>query len=284
MSFLGHTPRKRFAQHWLTDQVVLENILEASELKSSDRVLEIGPGRGALTEKLLKSKIALVHGVELDRNLIAGLRKRFAGYPGFTLQEGDALSVSLIPPDGIPVTKVVANIPYNITGPLLERLIGRLGQPVKEKYQRLVLLMQKEVAQRILALPGQSSFSAMSIKIQLLATCRSVCEVPPNSFSPPPKVHSQVIVLEPLPAKERLDFALEKRIEALVQKAFSSRRKKLKNTLTSLFPLDELEGLVESQGISLDQRPQEIAPMKWVGLARGIEKSREGEQNDSKYV
>jgi len=272
MSFSGHVPRKRFGQHWLKDASVLDKIVTAAELENGDRVLEIGPGRGVLSEKLVKSKASLVHGVELDRDLINGLKKRFANESKFTLKEGDALSVPLIPPDGIPANKVVANIPYNITGPLIERLVGRLGRPAEINYQRLVLLVQKEFAQRILSLPGHSTFSAMSVKIQLLARCRSVCEVLPKSFSPPPKVNSQVIVLEPLALKDRLDFKLESNVEVLVRTAFLSRRKKLRNTLAGICPIDELENLAKLQGISLDQRPQELSPMIWVELAKRLDK------------
>ncbi len=272
MSFSGHIPRKRFGQHWLRDDSVLEKILSAADLESSDRILEIGPGRGVLTAKLLQSRAALVHGIELDFDLIPGLRKRFSDQTRFSLEEGDALSLSLMLPDGFPANKVVANIPYNITGPLLEKLIGRLGVPAENEYKRLVLLLQKEVARRILSEPGQSSFSALSVRLQLLAKCRSVCEVLPGSFSPPPKVNSEVIVLDPISSKERLDFKIERRVEALVRKAFLSRRKKLRNTLVGFCPLDKLEALFNQQGISLDQRPQEVSPMIWVELAKGIEK------------
>ena len=274
MTFSAHVPRKRFGQHWLIDNSVLEKIVAAADLESTDRVLEIGPGRGVLTEKLLKSNPALVHGVELDRDLIDGLKKRFANESKFTLREGDALAVSLIPPDGEPANKVVANIPYNITGPLLERLVGRLGRPTEINYHRLVLLVQKELAQRILSLPGQSGFSALSVRIQLLARCKSVCEVPPKSFSPPPKVHSQVIILEPLGKEERLDFKLESRIEVLVRTAFLSRRKKIRNTLAGVCPIDKLEIVAKRQGISLDQRPQELSPMVWIELAKSLEKNK----------
>ncbi|WP_269623132.1 16S rRNA (adenine(1518)-N(6)/adenine(1519)-N(6))-dimethyltransferase RsmA [Prochlorococcus marinus] len=272
MSFSGHSPRKRFGQHWLKDESILEKIIEAADLKSLDRVLEIGPGRGALTKKLIESSVELIHGIELDVDLVVGLRKRFENESRFTLQEGDVLSISLKPPDGKQLNKVVANIPYNITSPLLGRLIGRLGSPPEMKYHRLVLLLQKEVAQRIVSLPGKSNFSAMSVRLQLLAKCRSVCEVPPRCFTPSPKVYSQVIALDPLNETERLDYKLEKKIDFLLRRAFSSRRKKLKNTLIGICPLNKLETIAESQGFSLNERPQEISPKLWVGLAKGIEK------------
>ncbi len=272
MAFSGHTTRKRFGQHWLKDSSVLENILQAADLQKDDRVLEVGPGRGALTERLLASSSALVHAVELDRDLVVGLRKRFGSEPKFSLQEGDVLSVPLTLPGGVEATKVVANIPYNITGPLLDRLVGRLDKPVEIIYKRLVILLQKEVADRILAKPGQSSFSALSVRFKLMAKCRSICQVPPKCFKPPPKVQSQVIVIEPLQLNHRLKLVLANRVEVLLRQAFGARRKKLRNSLTGLIPFSELEGLARMAGISLDQRPQEVSHLQWLELAKHFSK------------
>jgi len=270
MTFSGHTARKRFGQHWLRDEQVLERILQAADLQAGDRVLEVGPGRGALTERLLASPVASVHAVELDRDLVGGLRQRFAAEPRFSLQEGDVLAVALEGPGGSRATKVVANIPYNITGPLLERLVGRLDRPVDPPYQSLVLLVQKEVAERIRAHPGQSSFSALSVRMQLLAHCSSVCPVPPRCFQPPPKVQSEVVRLDPLPADQRLPIELARGVERLLRMAFLARRKMLRNTLAPLAAPDQLQALASAAGIHLQQRPQEIAPAAWVALARGL--------------
>ena len=273
MSFHGHTARKRFGQHWLRDAAVLDRILEAADLQPQDRVLEVGPGRGALTDRLLASSAAAVHAVELDRDLVTGLQQRFENQPRFSLTQGDVLEVPLLLPDACPAGKVVANIPYNITGPLLDRLIGRLDQPVDPPYQRLVLLVQQEVAQRIRARPGHSSFSALSVRMQLLARCRSVCPVPPRCFQPPPKVQSEVIALDPIPAHQRLEPGLARRVEGLLRQAFQSRRKMLRNTLASLAEPSELEALAVATGITLQQRPQEVAPQAWVALAKGLNRS-----------
>ena len=270
MSFSGHTARKRFGQHWLRDERVLDHILEASGLQADDRVLEVGPGRGALTERLLRSPAAAVHAVELDRDLVAGLRDRFGSDARFSLREGDVLDVPLTLPDEGLATKVVANIPYNITGPLMERLIGRLDRPVDPPYQRLVLLVQKEVAERIRARPGHSSFSALSVRMQLLAQCSTVCPVPPRCFQPPPKVQSEVIRLDPLPMEQRPEPALARRVESLLKQAFLARRKMLRNTLAGLCPPKQLQMLAAAAGIDLQQRPQEVAPSAWVELARGL--------------
>ena len=273
MAFSGHHARKRFAQHWLIDAAVLTQILDAADVQPDDRLLEVGPGRGALTERLLASSASAVHAVELDRDLVSGLRQRFADQARFSLQEGDVLSVPLTLADGRAATKVVANIPYNITGPLLERLLGRLDRPVDHPYQRLVLLLQKEVAQRIRALPGQSCFSALSVRLQLLARCTTVCPVPPRSFKPPPKVHSEVILIEPLAPEQRLEPLLAKRVESLLRQAFLARRKMLRNTLAKVLPAAELNALADDLGISLQQRPQELSPANWVELARGLNRA-----------
>lgn len=270
MGFSGHQARKRFGQHWLRDASVLAAIVEAADLRAEDRVLEVGPGRGALTERLLASAAEAIQAIELDRDLVDGLTARFSADPRFHLRQGDVLESSLALPDGRLATKVVANIPYNITGPLLERLIGRLDGPVDPPYQRLVLLVQKEVAERIRARPGHSSFSALSVRMQLLADCRSICPVPPRCFQPPPKVQSEVIALDPLPAERRLPLARARQVESLLKQAFRSRRKMLRNTLGSVAEADRLQAVTADAGISLQQRPQDIAPAAWVALAAGL--------------
>jgi 16S rRNA (adenine1518-N6/adenine1519-N6)-dimethyltransferase len=273
MGFQGHRARKRFGQHWLTDATVLDRIVAAAELEEGERVLEVGPGRGALTERLLAAPIAALRAVELDRDLVAGLRERFGGDPRFTLVEGDALEVPLIPEDGPAPRTVVANIPYNITGPLLERLVGRLDRPHDPPYRRLVLLVQQEVGERIRARPGSSAFSALSVRMQLLARCTSVCAVPPRCFQPPPKVMSEVVRLDPLLPEERPEPALSCTVEQLLRRCFAARRKMLRNTLAGLLPTAELLQLAAAAGVQLEQRPQELAPERWLALAAGLNRA-----------
>jgi len=273
MAFQGHRARKRFGQHWLTDATVLDRIVAAAELEEGEQVLEVGPGRGALTERLLAAPIAALRAVELDRDLVAGLRERFGSDPRFTLVEGDALEVPLIPEDGPAPRTVVANIPYNITGPLLERLVGRLDRPHDPPYRRLVLLVQQEVGERIRARPGSSAFSALSVRMQLMARCTSVCAVPPRCFQPPPKVMSEVVRLDPLSAQERPEPALAAAVEQLLRRCFAARRKMLRNTLAGLLPAPELLALAEAAGVQLEQRPQELAPERWLALAAGLNRA-----------
>ncbi len=271
MPFAAHRARKRFGQHWLVDPRVLDQIVAAADLGRLDRVLEVGPGRGALTERLLASTASAVAAVELDRDLIAGLRQRFDADPRFTLIEGDVLEV------GLPAASiVVANIPYNITGPLLERLVGRLDQPVAVPYRRLVLMLQKEVGERIRSQPGSSAYSALSVRMQLLARCRSICPVPPSCFQPPPKVDSEVVALDPLPVGERIDHALARGVDRLLRRCFASRRKMLRNTLSGLVDPLTLAQVTDQAGFSLDQRPQDLAPASWLRLAEGLNQAGGG--------
>ncbi|MCT0248440.1 16S rRNA (adenine(1518)-N(6)/adenine(1519)-N(6))-dimethyltransferase RsmA [Synechococcus sp. CS-205] len=265
MSFGGHRTRKRFGQHWLTDATVLERIVAAADLQPGESVLEVGPGRGALTERLLATPLAELQAIELDRDLVAGLRQRFAGDQRFQLLEGDVLRLDLPLAD-----KVVANIPYNITGPLLERLVGRLDRPLAVPYRRLVLLVQQEVGERIRAVAGSSAFSALSVRLQLLASCRSVCTVPPRCFQPPPRVMSEVIVLDPLPPSGRLQPELAGRLEGLLRRCFAARRKMLRNTLAGLWSEGELAERAGRAGVVLQQRPQELSPQQWVELTRQL--------------
>jgi 16S rRNA (adenine1518-N6/adenine1519-N6)-dimethyltransferase len=276
MTFAGHQARKRFGQHWLTDPQVLDRIVVAAELQSGERVLEIGPGRGALTERLLASAAAAVVAVELDRDLLAGLEQRFGSDPRFRLIGGDALAVPLEPPAEPPADKVVANIPYNITGPLLERLVGRLERPHSPPYRRLVLLVQREVGERIRARAGESAHSALSVRLQLLARCRCVCAVPPRCFSPPPKVHSEVIVLDPLPPEQLPAPELCRSVELLLRAAFAERRKMLHNSLAALVPAERLAPLAAAAGVDLRRRPQELGPEAWLALAAGLNRSSTG--------
>ena len=269
-----HIPRKRFGQHWLKDQRVLDQIVNAAQLNSGDCVLEVGPGKGALTERLIASQARFIQAIELDRDLIVGLKKRFSHQNKFSLREGDVLSVPLEPENGLNINKVVANIPYNITGPLLKRFIGELGKAPENGFGTLVLLMQKEVAERIVAQPGNTNFSALSVRIQLLAKCQNVCDVPSKCFQPAPKVDSKVVLIKPFISSDPDFYEIGSLLEKLLQLAFSSRRKKLRNTIGRFVTSnDQIKDFFASRGISLDQRPQEISPSNWFALAKALKET-----------
>ena len=266
-----HIPRKRFGQHWLKDKVVLDQIVQAAELNSKDCVLEVGPGKGALTQKLIESEARFIQAIELDRDLVFGLKKRFSHQKKLSLKEGDVLSAPLEAENGLTINKVVANIPYNITGPLLKRLIGELRQAPEYSFETLVLLMQKEVAERLVALPGTSNFGALSVRTQLLAKCQEVCDVPSRCFHPAPKVDSKVVMIKPFVSNEPDFYATGNLLEKLLKPAFAGRRKKLRNTIGSFVTSnDQIKEFFAYRGISLDQRPQEISPSNWFALAKAL--------------
>ena len=270
----GPRPRKRLGQHWLRDQRVLRQIVAAAQVHPQDRLLEIGPGRGALTDHLLATPAAAILAVELDHQLIAGLQQRFGADERFSLLQGDALEL-LGQPLACTPNKVVANIPYNITGPLLQQLMGSVMQPRQPQFQRLVLLLQKEVADRITALPGSPACGALSIRMQLLATAQTVCTAPPSCFSPSPEVSSAVVVLTPHPPDQR-PYGPEQAplLDRLLRVAYGGRRKMLRNTLGGICPMPSLEQAARQAAIDLGQRPQDLNPGQWVALSQALALSR----------
>ena len=266
MNFKSYHPKKRFGQHWLVNKKILEKIKEVADLNENDFILEIGPGRGALTSKLLDSEIRKLHAIELDKDLINLLNNKFNDNDKFSLQQGDILSLNL---DSInnKFTKVVANIPYNITGPILDIFVGRLGVLRDYNYTKIIFLMQKDVVDRILSKEGSSDAGALSIKMQLLSKVRKICDVAPSSFSPPPKVFSSLVVFEPLKNNLRLDISVEKYIDKLLRISFNSRRKMLRNTLNSILSNEEINELSEASKVCFNLRPQDISIDQWIKLA-----------------
>ena len=271
MNSKNYQQKKRFGQHWLVNNLILEKIKEIAELEEKDFILEIGPGRGALTSKLLDSKIRRLHAIELDRDLIEYLNNKYKNHKKFSLQQGDILSTNL---DSMSkeITKVIANIPYNITGPILDIFIGRLGTINKNNYKRIIFLMQRDVVDRILSRDGNTNAGALSVRMQLISKIRKICDVPPSSFNPPPKVFSSLVVFEPLRPELRLDIKLEKFIDKLLKISFSSRRKMIRNTLNSILSKDELKQLSESSDVCFNLRPQDISISKWIKLAEAYVK------------
>ena len=232
----GLRARHGLSQNFLVDVDVLEAILAEAAPEPGGRVLEIGPGLGFLTGALLEAG-ASVTAVELDPGLATFLRDRFAaelaGGSGLTgplrLIEGDALDQPLVRLVAPPYD-VVANLPYHITSPILHRLLGEPPRP-----RRLVLMVQREVAERIAARPGGLSY--LSVFVQYHATVRIVRRVGPASFEPAPAVESAIIVIEPFAEDDRLEPEAEDALWRLVQAAFRERRKMIHNVLSRQLPL-----------------------------------------------
>ncbi|MGD1939447.1 MAG: 16S rRNA (adenine(1518)-N(6)/adenine(1519)-N(6))-dimethyltransferase RsmA [Cyanophyceae cyanobacterium] len=263
--------RKRFGQHWLKSDTVLKRIADAADLSRGDRVLEIGPGQGALTHQLLPKAGAVV-AVELDRDLCPRLVKKFGDRDNFLLLQGDILKLDwpqMIEDFPNPAfrepNKVVANIPYNITGPILEHLLGRISTPRSHPFESIVLLVQQEVGRRLCAKPGHKAYGALSIRVGFLADCEYLFDVPAKAFSPPPKVMSAVIRITPRPYPEQPKDhdALEK----LVKQGFSTRRKMLRNNLKSWIESDPLTKILTAIDVRPDARAENLSIGDWIHLS-----------------
>ena len=259
--------KKRFGQHWLINEKILEKIRQTANLDEDDFILEIGPGRGALTSRLLDSKIRGLHAVELDKDLIEFLNTKFSVNEKFSLQQGDILKINF---DNFKYefTKVVANIPYNISSPILEKFLGGLGEERKNNIKNIIFLMQKDIVDRIIANEGDRNNGAISTRIKLISTVEKICDVSPSAFYPEPRVYSSLVVFKPLPSNLRLDFKLEKCIDNLLKVTFSARRKKIKNTITSILGKEDIERIEIESGISFDLRPQDLSIEQWINIAK----------------
>jgi 16S rRNA (adenine1518-N6/adenine1519-N6)-dimethyltransferase len=263
------------SQNFLADPDVLQTILDLAAAEPGTRVLEIGPGLGILTGGLLEAGAA-VTAIELDRGLAAYLRERFAtpiADGRLDLVEGDALDQPL--PDMLPPPfRVVANIPYHITSPILHRFLERPPRP-----ERLVLMLQAEVAERIAAAPGAMSY--LSVFVQYHAAVRVALRVPPEAFEPAPKVASAVVVLEPHETAA-LPPDREERLWGLVQAGFRERRKMLRNVLARqlhagpdgatgpLLGQARVDAALAAAGITGDRRPQTLGVDDWIRLLEAL--------------
>jgi 16S rRNA (adenine1518-N6/adenine1519-N6)-dimethyltransferase len=248
--------KRRLGQHFLSDPRILARIADALEAGPADIVLEIGPGRGGLTAALLE-RAGQVIAVEKDSELIPGLRDRF---PSLRVVEGDALELDWHQLVTAPFL-VAGNIPYNITSPLLEKAL------LSPQPQRIVFLVQKEVAERVTAGVGTSEYGALSIGIQLTAKAERLFTVPAGAFQPKPKVDSAVLRLTPLsdppvPPRERESF------RAFVVGMFGFRRKQMLRGLRELTGWDasRVGALLARTGVAEAARPEIVAPLDFVHL------------------
>jgi len=262
----GLRAQHRFSQNFLADPDVLDAILAEADPRPDRRILEIGPGLGLLTAGLLAAG-ASVTAVELDRGLATFLHEQFedpisAG--ALRLIEGDALDQDLV---GLvePPYDVVANLPYHITSPILHALLGAPPRPV-----RLVLMVQREVAERIAAPAGKMSY--LSVFVQYHARVRVALAVAPTAFEPEPAVESAVIVVEPYDADDRLHPEAEDQLWRLVQAAFRERRKMIHNVLVRQLPVDAgvVGAALAAARIDPDRRPQTLAVGEWLALREAL--------------
>lgn len=252
---MGRGKRRRLGQHFLRDGRIAEAIAAAVP-NEPPRVLEVGPGKGALTARLL-ARFPRVHTVELDPAFATTLRERLGDPEGLEVTLGDALQVNLEALAAEGPWNVAANLPYSVATPIIRRFLW-----AGETFPSLVVVVQKEVALRMLAPPGRRERGALSVEVQLLADGELLFNVPPRCFSPPPKVVSAVVRLES--HKKAPSEAVEKAV-LLARKAFSHRRKKLSNALAGLSVA--MGGWLQRAGVSGELRPQDLTLGQWLSLA-----------------
>jgi len=249
---MSHVARKRFGQHFLTDEGVISAIVRAIGPRPGDALIEIGPGLGAITQPLLERCGALTV-IELDRDLAARLRRN----PRLTVVEADVLNVdfsALALAAGKPL-RVVGNLPYNISTPILFHLLDAAAHVQDQHF-----MLQKEVVDRMAAEPGNKDFGRLTVMLQWRYRIESVLDVPPEAFDPPPRVESAVVRMEPLAADASVDAV---RLRELVTVAFSQRRKLLRHTLGRW-----LETQAPNAPFDLQRRAEEVPVAEYLALAR----------------
>ncbi|KAF1056023.1 MAG: Ribosomal RNA small subunit methyltransferase A [Pseudomonas delhiensis] len=255
-----HRARKRFGQNFLHDAGVIHRILRAIAPKEGQHLLEIGPGQGALTEGLVDSN-AQLDVIELDLDLIPQLKLMFGIKPNFRLHQGDALKFDFTSlPQAGEKLRVVGNLPYNISTPLIFHLLEHASI-----IQDMHFMLQKEVVERLAAEPGNGDWGRLSIMVQYFCRVDYLFTVGSGAFNPPPKVESAIVRLVPhselpYPAKDH------RLLERVVREAFNQRRKTLRNTLKSLLSSED----IEAAGVDPTLRPEQLDVQDFVRLANRL--------------
>jgi 16S rRNA (adenine1518-N6/adenine1519-N6)-dimethyltransferase len=246
-----HQARKRFGQHFLSDSAVIDAIVRAIDPRPGQALVEIGPGLGAMTDPLV-ARCERLTVVELDRDLAARLRKR----PELNVVEADVLTVDFaaLAQQAGQKLRVVGNLPYNISTPILFHLLEQVEQVIDQHF-----MLQKEVVDRMAAAPGGKDYGRLSVMLQWRYDIESLIDVPPEAFDPPPRVDSAVVRMLPLPAVAAVDPAL---LGELVTSAFSQRRKLLRHSLGRW-----LEARGYGGRFDLQRRAEEVPVAEFVALA-----------------
>jgi 16S rRNA (adenine1518-N6/adenine1519-N6)-dimethyltransferase len=254
-------PRKRFGQHFLACEDTIARIVGAIAPRAGDTLVEIGPGRGALTAPLaaLASETGIeLHAIEFDRDLVPVLRQQFASRRNVVIHEADALRFDFASLG--PALRIVGNLPYNISTPLLFHLIG-----ARDNILDMHLMLQKEVVDRLAADPGSRAFGRLTIMAGAFLNAERLFDVPPTAFRPPPRVVSTVLRLVPR-REDAFDIDDPGFMRAIVTQAFSQRRKTLRNALKPV----ATEGDFAALGIDPGSRPEELPVATWVALANHL--------------
>ena len=255
----GHRPRKRFGQHFLADPGVVDAIVRHIRAGKQDVVVEIGPGKGAITD-ILAQQAGQLHAIELDRDLAEALRMRYAGTPSVTIHEADALTFDFA--DLGERLRIVGNLPYNISTPLLFHLLN-----FRDRILDMHFMLQKEVVDRMAAPPGTKAYGRLGIMLGCHWRIESLFDVDRESFEPPPKVTSAVVRLDPLPPGT-FPVDNEASFSTLVATAFMQRRKTVRNSLKALAESSDFEAV----GIDAGKRPEQLSIAQYVALANHLDK------------
>jgi dimethyladenosine transferase len=254
---------KRLGQHFLHDELILNRIADAAAPMPEDTVIEIGPGRGALTDILARRPNRLA-AIEIDKALSEQLRQKYSGSPNVTIVEGDVLETDIAALAGGSYV-VVGNVPYYITTPILFHVM----RPPLPRHA--VFLVQLEVAERIVAPPGSRTYGALSVNVQAIATAEIISEVPRTAFRPPPKVTSAIVRITPrADALVSGDEAI--RFRGFVQGLFGMRRKQIANVIRSVSELTSIQvgDVLESLAIDPKARPETLSPVLQAELMRAV--------------
>lgn len=265
-------PKKHFGQHFLHERGVIDRIVAAIAPRADDRIIEIGPGEGALTLPLLRAAGHLT-AIELDRELIEPLRARAAGVGELDIIHADVLKVDLTALANGGRLRLAGNLPYYVSSPILFHCLAHAGAIADMHF-----MLQKEVVDRMAAAPGSKVYGRLSVMLQLACRVEPLLRVAPGAFRPPPKVDSAVVRMTPLSPAERPDPALTRAIDAVVRAAFGQRRKTLANALRRLLDADA----IRAAGIEPHARAEDVAPAGFVALARQVDQA--GLQPDPKLA
>lgn len=257
----GHKARKRFGQNFLKDDYWIEKIASSIQPEPGQNIIEIGPGQAALTRKLI-ARADHVSCVEIDKDLAAWLRTQFPPEQ-LTLIEGDALKVDWESFAKTEKMRIVGNLPYNISSPLLFTLANVCDHVIDQHF-----MLQKEVVDRMCAEPGHKAFGRLSVMLQLKYRMFKLFDVPPDAFTPAPKVISSVVRMIPLRAEERFKVQ-EVTLSRLITAAFAMRRKTLRNALSRWISPE----LLEEAGIRPESRAESVSLEQWVALSNIVDKA-----------
>lgn len=262
-SFRSEKPfaKRSLGQNFLVDEGVIARIVDALDLRAEDTIVEIGPGRGALTERLI-DKAGEVIGIELDRDLVPMLQEKFREATNFRLLEADALTIDLADiTSGRKSTKLAANLPYYISTAILQRLIEQ-----REVFSELVLMFQREVVDRITAAPGNSDRGYLTVLVENAFEITRLFDVPPAAFRPVPKVWSSVVCLIP----KESEIEDQQLFRDIVSASFAHKRKTLLNNLKNA-PVGNAESLLEECGIDPKRRAETLTIDEWKHVVKRIE-------------